>query len=63
MSNSDLAQIIEENLAPSEGWWKGDTQEVIEEAAFMLLDSGWDQPAVTEFLSNIIYAMREEYGE
>lgn len=64
MSNiSEQAMIIEANLAPPGGWWCGDTGETIEESAYMLLEAGWDQPAVTAFLNDLISALRSEYGE
>jgi hypothetical protein len=59
----DIAERIVAAVEPSDGWWKGDTQSSLEDAAVTLLNEGVDEEIVEETLHQIIGVLREEYGE
>lgn len=58
----EIAERIVAAIEPSEGWWRGDTQEVLEDVAVTMLED-MDEDTVEECLHRIVSQVREEYGE
>lgn len=63
MSNSELADHISVILAPEKGWWKSSTENAIFDIAVEMLDANIEETLARDLISNLISAIREEYGE
>lgn len=58
----DLAQEIIDELKPSQGWWKSDSEQQLKEVALTMLEE-MDPDTVSECMSTIASVMSAEYGE
>lgn len=57
------AEQIAKKLEPSDGWWRSDTGDSVEEAAETMLEAGMEAEVVEEVLRGLIASLRGEYGE
>lgn len=54
---------IMEELEPDGGWWKASTGEAVEEAVRDMVKLGVDGESICAILSNVIHALKGEYGD
>lgn len=63
MSNGVQARKIARRLAPDGGWFKGDAESALTDAARGMLDNGMCSHDVEVRLGSVVAALRSEYGE
>ena len=57
-----IAERIVADLEPADGWWSSDTKGTLERTASAMLED-MDEDSVAEAMSEIIGAVRNEYGD
>lgn len=62
MVSTEAVQIAQA-LEPDDGWFKGDTEDAITDAADAMLEGGMHAHHVQDLLGTVVSAVRAEYGE
>ncbi len=57
------AYQIVDRIAPSDGWWKSDTEDALNDTALFMLEAGCAEEDVEDHLRRLVAALRGEYGE
>lgn len=59
----ELRSRIEEEMKPSEGWWRSDTAESFNQVANKLIAGGFSVDDAFDIIQTIYGATKEEYGD
>jgi hypothetical protein len=62
MVSTEAVQIAQA-LEPEDGWFKGDAEDAIADAADAMLEAGMHPHHIEELLGPVVGAVRAEYGE